>query len=58
MGLFDIFKSKNPYEGILDTLHCINANQWTDSGKSKSPKELIEKSNFDAVWKKAMKFDK
>ena len=35
MGLFDIFKSKNPYEGILDTLHCVNANQWTDSGKSK-----------------------
>ena len=46
MGLFDIFKSKNPYEGILDTLHCVNANQWTDSGKSKSPKELIEKSKL------------
>ena len=44
MGLFDLFKSKNPLEDVLTTLHCINANEWTDAGKSFSPKELIKKS--------------
>lgn len=41
MGLLDVFKSKNPLEDVLTTLHCINRNQWTDAGKSFSPKELI-----------------
>ena len=45
MGLFDIFKSKsNSYEGILDTLHCANRNEWTDGYKSKKPTELINKA--------------
>ena len=44
MGLFDIFKSKNSTEDVLTTLHCINRNEWTDAGKSFSPKELIKKS--------------
>ena len=44
MGLFDLFKSKNPTEDVLTTLHCINRNEWTDAGKSFSPKELIKKS--------------
>ena len=44
MGIFDVFKSKNPIEDVLTTLHCINRNEWTDAGKSFSPKELIKKS--------------
>ena len=44
MGLFNLFKSKNPIEDVLTTLHCINGNEWTDAGKSFSPKELIKKS--------------
>ena len=44
MGLFDIFKSKNnSNEGILDTLHCANGNEWTDGYKNKKPEELIKK---------------
>ena len=41
MGIFDAFKSKNPIEDVLTTLHCINANEWTDAGKHATPKELI-----------------
>ena len=44
MGIFDAFKSKNPIEDVLTTLHCINANQWTDGGKHLTPKELIKES--------------
>ena len=38
MGIFDVFKSKNPIEDDLTTLHCINANKWTDAGKHLSNK--------------------
>ena len=38
MGLFDLFKSKNPREDVLTTLHCINANEWTDAGKRSTQK--------------------
>ena len=44
MGLFDLFKSKNPLEDVLTTLHCISANQWSEAGKRLTPKELIKKS--------------
>ena len=44
MGIFDVFKSKNPIEDVLTTLHCINGNEWTDAGKGFSPKELIKQS--------------
>ena len=44
MGIFDAFKSKNPIEDVLTTLHCINANKWTDAGKHLTPKELIKES--------------
>ena len=44
MGLFDLFKSKNPLEDVLTTLHCISANQWSEAGKRSTPKELIKKS--------------
>ena len=44
MGIFDVFKNKNPLENVLTTLHCIGANQWSDFGKISTPKELIKKS--------------
>ena len=44
MGIFDVFKSKNPIEDVLTTLHCINANEWSDGGKHLTPKELIKES--------------
>ena len=47
MGIFDVFKSKNPIEDVLTTLHCTNANEWSDAGKNLTPLFMVlRKTNF------------